>query len=56
MNASTRLARITQSQGAEPLRNAGIARKRDARRALGPMIPTWSAKPSAHTWKGGAPH
>ena len=56
LNASARLARVTQSQGDETLRNAGIARERDAKRAMRPMISTWSAKPLAHTWKGGAPH
>ena len=56
LNASTRLARITQSQGDETLRNAVIARKRDAKRAMRPMISTWSAKPSAQASKGSAPH
>ena len=56
LNASTRLARITQSQGDETLRNAGIARNRDAKRAMRPMISTWSAKPLAQPSKGSAPH
>ena len=36
--------------------NAGTTRKRDAKRAMRPMISTWSAKPSAQASQGSALH